>query len=56
MKGKKTIGEKDVDQDVDSVGSSIRDSHVDINIVRRYTDDDVWTSATHVYEQWPSAL
>ena len=51
MKGKKTIGEEDVEQDVDRVGSSIRDSHVDFNVVRRYFDEDAWTAATHVYEQ-----
>ena len=29
-----------MEQDVDRVGLSIRDSHVDINIVRRYFDED----------------
>ena len=51
MKEKKTRGEEDVEQDVDRVGSSNTDSHVDINIVRRYFDEHAWTAVTHVYEQ-----
>ena len=51
MSGHRLIGEEEVEQDPEEVGCSVRDKHVDINIVRRFFDDDAWTAVDHVYHQ-----
>ena len=55
MQNKQKIGEEDVEQVVGNVASSIRDSHVDINIVRRFFDEDGWLSLQHIVESRKNA-
>ena len=48
MSGYRLIGQEEPDPEV---GCLVRDSHVDINILRRFFHDDALTAVNHVYCQ-----
>ena len=52
--GRQLIGEEEIEQDPEAVGCSVRDNHVDLNIMRRFFDEDAWCAVNHVYQQCQS--